>query len=146
MNNIFYKLRTIVDKIPKIILITFLLGVIVLIPFPETITGEVTLANFENQDACVIGELPYQYITKLKEGTCVKIELDGFSVKEEGKHIGYITHINRETKETSEGTFFTYTILLINNPFMFKGMKGRASIFLCQKNLLTRAVELLYIP
>lgn len=146
MNDIFYKLRTIVDKIPRIILITFLLGVIVLIPFPETIKGEVTLANFENQDACVIGELPYHYISKLKKGTCVTIELDGFSVEEEGKHIGYITHINSETKKTPKGTFFTYTILLTNNPFMFKGMKGRASIILSQKNLLTRAVELFDIP
>lgn len=146
MNDIFYRLRTIINKIPRIILITFILGVIVLIPYPETITGEVTLANFENQDVCIVGQLPYHYISKLKKGTCVKIELDGFSVKEEGKHTGYITHINTETKETPEGAFFTYTILLTNNPFMSKGMKGKASISLSRKNLLTRAVELFDNP
>ncbi len=146
MNDIFYKLRTIIDNTPRIIILSIILCVIVLIPYPETITGEVTLANFENQDVCAIGQLPYHYITKLKKGACVKIELDGFSVKREGKHIGYITHINTEAKEAPEGTFFTYSILLINNPFMYKGMKGRASISLSRKNLLTRTVELFDNP
>lgn len=142
MNNIFYRLRTIINKIPRIILTTILLCAIVLIPYQETITGEVILANIENQDVCVIGQLPYQYITKLKKGDCVKIEFDGFSAKDEGKYTGYISHINTETKKTPEGVFLTYTILLTNNPFMFKGMRGRASIFLSRKNLLTRALEL----
>lgn len=146
MNDIFYKLRTIINKIPRIILITTLLCAIVLIPYPETITGEVILANFENQDVCVVGQLPYYYISKLKKGTCVKIELDGFNHSEEGKHTGYITHISTETKKTPEGVFLTYTLLLTNNPFMFKGMRGRASIFLSRKNLLTRAFELFDNP
>lgn len=146
MNDLFYRLRTIIGKVPRIIPITFLLGAIVLIPYPEIITGEITLANFENQDVCIVGQLPYYYISKLQKGTCVKIEFDGFSVKKEGEHTGYITHINTETKETPEGTFFTYTILLTNNPFMSKGMKGKASILLSKKNLLTRVVELFDNP
>ena len=146
MNDIFYRLRTIIDKIPRIIPIAILLGVIILVPYPETVTGEVTLANFENQDVCVIGQLPYQYITKLKKGACVRLKFDGFNDPKLGKYTGYITHIDTETIETTESGFLTYTILLSNNPFMVKGMKGKASISLSSKNLLTRTIELFDKP
>lgn len=143
MNDIYYRLRIIVAKTPRFIIIIVLLSIIVLIPYPETITGEVTLAHFEDREVCATGQLPYNIIKKVKVGTCIQVTLDGYRIKKDGNQCGYITHINLEKKDIDKETFFSYTLLLYINPFMFKGMKGRASIELPKRNLLTRAIELI---
>lgn len=142
MNDISYKLRLIIDKIPRFMILIVLLSIIILIPFPETITGKVTLASLENQEACAVGELPYYYITVLKEGAYVQIELEGFKTKKDGNQIGFITHINTKVEKTSKGKYFSYTIFLKNNPFLFKGMEGKISIALPNKCLLMRLLNL----
>lgn len=143
MNDIYYRLRIIVAKIPRFIIVIVLLSSIVLIPYPETITGEVILAHFEDREVCAVGQLPYNYIQKIKVGTSIQVELDGYRIKKDGKQCGYITHINLERKEIDKDGVFSYTILLYINPFMSKGMKGKASIELPKRNLLTRAIELI---
>lgn len=140
MNDIYYRLRVIVAKTPRFIILIILLSSIVLIPYPETITGEVTLVHFEDREVCAVGQLPYYYIKKIKEGTCIQVELEGYRIKKDGQQCGYITHINLERKEIDKEAFLSYTILLYINPFMHKGMKGKASIKLPNRNLLTRAI------
>lgn len=142
MNDICYRIRTIIERIPCFALIITALSIIILIPYPETITGEIKLVKFEIQEVCATGQLPYRCIKKLKEGTPVDVELEGFITKEDGMQSGYVTHIDTEIDKTPDGEVFSYTILLTNNPFMHKGMKGKVSITLPNKNLLTRAFEL----
>lgn len=142
MNDIYYRIRTLIEKTPRVLLIIIALSIIVLIPFPETLTGVVTLVKFEPQEVCAIGQLPYQYINLLKEGTNVVVKLEGFTTTEAGKQDGYITHIDAERNKTPEGTFFSYSILLNNDPFMHKDMKGEVSIALPCRNLLIRSLEL----
>lgn len=143
MNNIFYWLRSIFDKIPRPIIIIVLLSIIILIPFPKIITGEVMLASLENQEVCAVGRLPYYYFTELKEGAYVRIELEGFNSKKVGNQCGFITYINTEIEKTPKGEYFSYTILLNNNPFLYKGMEGKVTITLPGKCLLMRLLNLI---
>ena len=142
MNDICYRIRTIIERMPRFAYIIIALSIIILTPYPETITGEVKLVKFEFQEVCATGQLPYSYIGKVKEGASVDVELEGFITKEDGEQSGYVTHIDTEAAKTPDGEVFSYTILLTNNPFMHKGMKGKVCITLPNKNLLTRALEL----
>lgn len=142
MNNIYYGSRMIINKSLRFIIPIALLSIIIFIPYPETITGEATLVHIESHEVCVIGQLPYKYIKKIEVGTLVRVELEGYRVKKDGRQCGYITHINVERLETYEGNFFSYYISLNINPFMYKGMKGKVSIKLPSRNLLTRAIGL----
>lgn len=140
MNNIYYRSRIVINKTLRFIIPIALLSTIIFIPYPETITGEATLVHIESHEVCVIGQLPYKYIKKIEVGTLVRVELEGYRVKKDGRQCGYITHINLERLETYEGNFFSYFISLNINPFMYEGMKGKVSIKLPSRNLLTRTI------
>lgn len=142
INDIYYNLRSTFEKIPRAIILIVLLSIIILIPFPETITGKVTLVNLENQEVCAMGRLPYYYRTELKEGIFVQIELEGFKSKKDGSQCGFITYINTEIENTPKGKCFSYTALLNSNPFLCKGMEGKIYIALPNKCLLMRLLNL----
>lgn len=123
------------------IIIALLLAVAAFVPYPETVEDEIILSETREGQAFAIGKLPYSYISRIKTGMKVEIELEGYTSKEYGYQKGDITSISPQIINQNGQNYFSFTLSLKEIPFMQKGMKGKASIILSKKTLLKRILE-----
>lgn len=145
------QVRKIIGQIPPVlvrigigiigIIIALLLAVAAFVPYPETVETDIALRQIHTEQAFTTGELPYTYITQVKVGMKVEIELEGYTSKEYGYQQGTIKSVSPQTIDRNGQNYFGFTLSLKEIPFMQKGMKGKASIILSEKTLIKRIFE-----
>lgn len=145
------QVRKIIGQIPPVlvrigigiigIIIALLLAVAAFVPYPETVETDIALRQIHTEQAFATGELPYAYITQVKVGMKVEIELEGYTSKEYGYQQGTIKSVSPQTIDRNGQNYFGFTLSLKEIPFMQKGMKGKASIILSEKTLIKRIFE-----
>lgn len=144
-------IRKIIERIPPtlirsgigIITLIFvlLLAAAAFVPYPETLEGEVTIEENDNENTYAKGLLPYASITQVKKEMSVEIELEGFNAREYGYQHGIISYVSPEVITNNKKNYFVFIIILKENPFMQKGMKGYVSVILSNKTLLERIIS-----
>lgn len=144
-------IRKIIERIPPtlirsgigIITLIFvlLLAAAAFVPYPETLEGEVTIEENDNENTYAKGLLPYASITQVKKDMSVEIELEGFNAREYGYQHGIISYVSPEVITNNKKNYFAFIIILKENPFMQKGMKGYVSVILSNKTLLERIIS-----
>lgn len=144
-------IRKIIERIPPtlirsgigIITLIFvlLLAAAAFVPYPETLEGEVTIEENDNENTYAKGLLPYTFITQVKKDTSVEIELEGFNAREYGYQHGIISYVSPEVITNNKKNYFAFIIILKENPFIQKGMKGYVSVILSNKTLLERIIS-----
>ncbi|RGN31393.1 HlyD family secretion protein [Bacteroides oleiciplenus] len=144
-------IRKIIERIPPtlirsgigIITLIFvlLLAAAAFVPYPETLEGEVTIEENDNENTYAKGLLPYTFITQVKKDMSVEIELEGFNAREYGYQHGIISYVSPEVITNNKKNYFAFIIILKENPFIQKGMKGYVSVILSNKTLLERIIS-----
>lgn len=144
-------IRKIIEQIPPtlirsgigIITLIFvlLLAAAAFVPYPETLEGEVTIEENDNENTYAKGLLPYTFITQIKKDMSVEIELEGFNAREYGYQHGIISYVSPEVITNNKKNYFAFIIILKENPFIQKGMKGHVSVILSNKTLLERIIS-----
>lgn len=84
---------------------------------------------------------PIPSLHKLKKDMSVEIELEDFNTREYGHQHGTISYVSSEVITDNKKNYFSFIIILKENPFIQKGMKGYASVILSNKTLLERIVS-----
>lgn len=145
------QVQKIIGQIPSIltrsgisligVIVTLLLAVAAFVPYPETLEGEVTIEENDNENTYAKGLLPYASITQVKKDMSVEIELEGFNAREYGYQHGIISYVSPEVITNNKKNYFSFNIILKENPFMQKGMKGYVSVILSNKTLLERIIS-----
>lgn len=144
------KVRSIIVKIPAplirsgITVITLiLLGLIIVsayIPYPENIQIETEVISNETGSKA-ISYIPYEFITKIKKGMLVQIELEGYNSHLFGTVEGYISNVNNEVFKNKGHNFFKVTIDIESprNKEQIKiknGLTGLGYIFVSNDSIL----------
>lgn len=141
------KVRHIIGEIPSkivrygITIITIvILGLLAgayFIPYPETISAKVQMAN-ANQGTVSI---PYKYVNTIENGMTVNIEFEGYDTETYGTTSGTIMTISRTPKHTTNGSMFTAQVRIENDKYnIINGMTGTASILVSNESVLQRIV------
>lgn len=145
------QVRKIIGQIPPILIrseigimgaiVALLLVATAFIPYPEILEGEVIMEESDNKYIYAKGLLPYTFVTQIKKDMSVEIELEGFNTREYGHQHGTISYVSSEVITDNKKNYFSFIIILKENPFIQKGMKGYASVILSNKTLLERIVS-----
>ena len=139
------KVRYIIGEIPSkivrygITIITIvILGLLAgayFIPYPETISAKVQMANARQGTIAV----PYKYVNTLARGMTVNIEVEGYDAETYGAANGMITATSHTPRQTAEGSVFMAQVRITDCRYkMIKGMTGTASILVSNESVLQR--------
>ena len=145
------KVRNIIGNIPPllvrcgILIISFIvIGFLVaafLIPYPESIkvNGMVVSQNEANI------YIPYSYLSNIKKGMNVKIEVEGYNPREYGYLSGYITFVDREVIHRDNADLFSCTIGIWQScnskVILVKNMKCSSFVLLYNKSIGMRLLD-----
>lgn len=142
------KVRHIIGEIPPrivrfgiIIITVVVLGLLVgayFIPYPETISAKIEIANTHQGTIAI----PYKYVNTVEKGMEVSIELDGYDAETYGVAHGTITITSRTPRQTATGSIFTAQVRITDckyNPV--SGMTGTASILVSNESVLQRIIR-----
>lgn len=145
------QVRKIIGQIPPVlirsgisimgVIIALLLVAAAFIPYPETIASDIRLSSVQEGHAFATGKLPYAYISRVKKGMKVIIELEGYASDDYRYQQGHIETVRPTIITMDEQNYFDITLVIKSFPFMQKGMKGRATILLSNETLLNRILN-----
>ena len=142
------KVRHIIGEIPSgivrygITIITIvILGLLVgayFIPYPETISAKIEMADRRQGTVAI----PYQYVNTVKKGMNVSIELEGYDTEMYGVTNGTITAICSTPQHTANGNIFVAKVNVKNCKYNIEGgMTGTASILVSNESMLQRILQ-----
>ncbi|HBL34607.1 MAG TPA: HlyD family secretion protein [Porphyromonadaceae bacterium] len=117
------KVRSIIGRIPPLlirsgitIIVVILIGFLTAsayISYPENILINIEIINCETENNVkVISYIPYLFITKIKEGLLVRIELEGYDSHLFGTLDGHISIIDNNVVKKEGENFFMVIINL----------------------------------
>jgi hypothetical protein len=143
------KVRNIIGKIPPLLirsgisLMTFIIVALLFagwfISYPESLNVPVEIKSNKKQAFHAIAYVPYSYITLLKNGMSVDMEMEGYNVRNYGYIKGCISRIDRNIIKRDEENYFTVIIQLnhSNTKIEIAGeMKGHAFILISNESIL----------
>ena len=142
------KVRHIIGEIPSkivrygIMIITIvILGLLAgayFIPYPETISAKVQMAN-----ACQgTIDIPYKYVNTIAKGMTTNIEVEGYNAETYGTANGMITAISHIPRQTAVGNVFTAQVRITDCRYkIISGMTGTISILVSNESVLQRIVK-----
>ena len=142
------KVRHIIGEIPSgivrygITIITIvILGLLVgayFIPYPETISAKIEMADRRQGTVAI----PYQYVNTVKKGMNVSIELEGYDTEMYGVTNGTITAISSTPQHAANGNIFVAKVNVKNCKYNIEGgMVGTASILVSNESMLQRILQ-----
>ena len=142
------KVRHIIGEIPSgivrygITIITIvILGLLAgayFIPYPETISTRIEIADRRQGTVAI----PYQYVNTVKKGMNVSIELEGYDTEMYGVTNGTITAISSTPQHTTNGNIFVAKVNVKNCKYNIEGgMAGTASILVSNESMLQRILQ-----
>ncbi|MBF1445361.1 MAG: HlyD family efflux transporter periplasmic adaptor subunit, partial [Prevotella nigrescens] len=140
--------RHIIGEIPSgivrygITIITIvILGLLVgayFIPYPETISAKIEMADRRQGTVAI----PYQYVNTVKKGMNVSIELEGYDTEMYGVTNGTITAISSTPQHAANGNIFVAKVNVKNCKYNIEGgMVGTASILVSNESMLQRILQ-----
>lgn len=142
------KVRNIIGKVPPEIIrtgigdITLILLVLILaaflVPYPESVKAPAIVIATDETNIHVQLSIPYRYVTKIKEGMTVEMEMEGYEVAGHGYTKGRIENCNAAVKVVDGNNYFTAEVTIdaghTRYP-LWEGMKGTASILISDKSI-----------
>lgn len=142
------KVKHIIGEIPSrivrygITIITIvILGLLIgayFIPYPETISAKVQMANAHQGTV----EIPYKYVNTIAKGMAANIEFECYDVETYGVASGVISATTHTPLQTAEGSVFTIQLMITDCRYkIIKGMTGTASILVSNESVLQRIVQ-----
>ncbi len=142
------KVRYIIGEIPSrivrygITIITIvILGLLTgayFIPYPETISARIEMAD-EHQGTI---DIPYKYVNWVTKGMTANIEFEGYDVETYGTANGTITATSHTPRQTAKGSVFTAQVKITDCRYKtIKGMTGTASILISNESVIQRIVK-----
>ena len=142
------KVRHIIGEIPSkivrygITIITIvILGLLAgayFIPYSETISAKVQMANAYQGTVSI----PYKYVNTIENGMTVNIEFEGYNAENYGVADGTIVTTSHTPHQTNEGSIFTAQVKIASCKYpLIKGMTGSASILVSQESVLQRIIQ-----
>lgn len=97
------KVRNIIGQMPSewatggtvciIILLVFLLATTASIPYPETIPAKVCVTHKDWDEVHAEALIPYRFITRVKRGMEIEVEMEGYDARKYGYNRGQIKAI-----------------------------------------------------
>ncbi|GAB6975930.1 hypothetical protein [Prevotella falsenii] len=142
------KVRHIIGEIPTrivrygitvitIVILGLLMGAY-FIPYPETISARVEMADAHQGTTTV----PYKYVNTIAKGMTVNIEFEGYDTETYGAANGIITATSHTPKQTTAGNVFTAQVRITDCKYkIISGMTGTASILISNESVLQRIVK-----
>ena len=142
------KVRHIIGEIPSrivrygITIITIvILGLLTgayFIPYPETISARIEMAD-EHQGTI---DIPYKYMNTIARGMTVNIEVEGYDTETYGVAHGIITATSHTPRQTEAGSVFTVQVRITDCKYkIICGMTGTVSILVSNESVLQRIVK-----
>lgn len=142
------KVRNIIGKVPPGIIrtgitdITLILLVLILaaffVPYPESVKASVVMTETNETDIHARLFIPYRYITKIKKGMTVEMEMEGYEASQHGYTKGRIERCNDTVAVVNGNNCFLVEVMPdvrhTHYP-LYKGMKGTASILVSDKSI-----------
>ena len=108
------------------------------IPYPETISAKIEMADRRQGTVAI----PYQYVNTVKKGMNVSIELEGYDTEMYGVTNGTITAICSTPQHTANGNIFVAKVNVKNCKYNIEGgMTGTASILVSNESMLQRILQ-----
>ena len=142
------KVRNIIGKVPPEIIrtgignITLILLILVLgacfVTYPESIEVPANMTQADETGNYAQVFIPYRYVTKIKEGMDIKMEIEGYEASQYGYLKGSIENYENTVVTIDGNNFFTAKVKLdSDNPYLvLKNMKGTAFILLSDKRIV----------
>ncbi|MGP1553742.1 MAG: HlyD family secretion protein [Prevotella intermedia] len=142
------KVRHIIGEIPSgivrygITIITIvILGLLAgayFIPYPETISAKVQMAN-ANQGMVSI---PYKYVNTIENGMTVNIEFEGYNAENYGVAGGIIVTTSHTPHHLAEGSVSTAQVKITDCKYqLIGGMTGTATILVSNESVLQMIIR-----
>ena len=142
------KVRHIIGEIPSrivrygITIITIvILGLLTgayFIPYPETISARIEMAD-EHQGTI---DIPYKYVNTITKGMTANIEFEGYDAETYGTAYGTITATSHTPRQTAKGSVFMAQVKVTDCRYkIIKGMTGTVSILVSNESVLQRIVK-----
>lgn len=142
------KVRHIIGEIPSkivrygITIITIvILGLLAgayFIPYPETISAKVQMAN-ANQGTVSI---PYKYVNTIENGMTVNIEFEGYNAETYGVAGGTIVATSHTPHHLAEDSVFTAQVKITDCKYqLIGGMTGTATILVSNESVLQMIIR-----
>lgn len=147
------KVKNIIGKVPSelvrggtvfitviLLLLTF---IVYFAPCPESIRAKVTIVFAEGSEIYAEALIPYRYITLVKEGTNMQVEMEGYTANRFGYRSGIVT----ETKDSviiTNGNHYFRAMLKIDLPLRYimrKDMEGTAHILVSDKSIVEHILD-----
>ena len=142
------KVRHIIGEIPSrivrygITIITIvILGLLTgayFIPYPETISARIEMAD-EHQGTI---DIPYKYVNWVTKGMTANIEFEGYDAETYGVANGVITATSHLPLQTAEGSVFTVQVRITACRYkLVSGMTGTASVLVSNESILQKIIQ-----
>lgn len=142
------KVRHIIGEIPSrivrygITIITIvILGLLTgayFIPYPETISARIEMAD-EHQGTI---DIPYKYVNWVTKGMTANIEIEGYDAETYGVANGVITATSHLPLQTAEGSVFTVQVRITACRYkLVSGMTGTASVLVSNESILQKIIQ-----
>ena len=142
------KVRHIIGEIPSrivrygITIITIvILGLLTgayFIPYPETISARIEMAD-EQQGTI---DIPYKYVNWVTKGMTANIEFEGYDAETYGVANGVITATSHLPLQTAEGSVFTVQVRITACRYkLVSGMTGTASVLVSNESILQKIIQ-----
>ena len=142
------KVRHIIGEIPSrivrygITIITIvILGLLTgayFIPYPETISARIEMAD-EHQGTI---DIPYKYVNWVTKGMTANIEFEGYDAETYGVANGVITATSHLPLQTAEGSVFTVLVRITACRYkLVSGMTGTDSVLVSNESILQKIIQ-----
>ncbi len=142
------KVRHIIGEIPSrivrygITIITIvILGLLTgayFIPYPETISARIEMAD-EHQGTI---DIPYKYVNWVTKGMTANIEFEGYDAETYGVANGVITATSHLPLQTAEDSVFTVQVRITACGYkLVSGMTGIASVLVSNESILQKIIQ-----
>ena len=142
------KVRNIIGKVPPGIIRTGITDIILIllvlilatffIPYPESVKASAVMTGTNGTNIHARLFIPYRYVTKIKKGMPVEMEMEGYEATRYGYTKGLIESCNDTVTVVNGNNYFTVEVtpdVCYTRYPLWKGMKGTASILISDKSI-----------
>lgn len=111
---------------------------VALIPYPENVTAEVSITDVNQSYIHAETLISYRYITQIKKGAVLQIEIEGYPSREFGYTSGVIASVEDSIVRHDGNNYFRALLSLKRSPKydVYRNMQGIATITISDHSIL----------
>ena len=142
------KVRNIISKVPSelvtggtvyiALLLMMLFVAAMLIPNPENIRAVTIVTSVDRRSIQADAYIPFRYVNRIKRGTEVSVELEGFAAQEYGYNHGLVAEVKKDSQISQGGRTYFCVSLDLKAPFKYDvlpQMQGMCVITVADKTV-----------